>query len=259
MSTIPFLIMLQSILINRLMEDKKRSYTNINKKYPNNGHRKRIRDKFLQSGFEGFLDYEVVELLLTLGTPRKDCKQIAKAAIKRFKNLRGVLEADATELISVKGIGLSNSLGIILFQALSERYLKEKISSKILLNSPKLVGEYLKKKIGNKKEEHFIILYIDTRNNLINEEISIGTLNASLVHPREVFKNAIKNNTAQIIIAHNHPSGDVNPSTEDISTTERLIETGKLVGISIIDHFIIYSDKYYSFKENGIIGNNLKL
>ena len=98
-----------------------------------------------------------------------------------------------------------------------------------------------------------MILYFDTRNKLINEEISIGTLNASLVHPREVFKKAIKDNIAQIIVAHNHPSGDPNPSEEDISTTNRLIEVGKLVGISIIDHLVITLNDYFSFKEKGII------
>ncbi len=137
------------------------------------------------------------------------------------------------------------------------KYLAEKISPKILLNSSKLVADYLQSKIGNEKEEHFMILYFDTRNKLINEEISIGTLNASLVHPREVFKKAIKDNVAQIIIAHNHPSGDSKPSEEDISTTERLMEAGKLVGISIIDHLVITLNGYFSFKENGIVKNSL--
>lgn len=177
--------------------------------------------------------------------------------VGEFKSLKGVLEADITELTAIKGIGPSNVLGITLFKAISERYSKEKISPKILLNSSKLVSEYLRIKIGSKKEERFMILYFDTRNKLINEEISIGTLNASLVHPREVFKKAIRNNTAQIIISHNHPSGDFKPSEEDIITTKRLVETGKLVGISVIDHLIITSDKYFSFKENGIITNNL--
>jgi len=243
----------QSVLINRLMKDRSKSSSNIKKLYPASGHRKRIREKFLEAGFDGFLDYEVVELLLTLGTPRKDCKQMAKEAIKKFKSLKGVLDADKSELITIKGIGPSNALGIIIFKEILMRYSKEKISPKILLNSSKLVAEYLQTKIGSKKEEHFVILYFDTRNKLINEEISIGTLNASLVHPREVFKKAIRDNVAQIIIAHNHPSGDFKPSEDDISTTKRLIDAGKLVGISIIDHLIITSDKYFSFKDNNII------
>lgn len=224
---------------------------------PNDGHRKRIREKFLKSGLDGFLDYEVVELLLTLGTPRKDCKQVAKGTIKKFKSLNAVLDAEVDDLISINGIGRSNVLGLILFKALLERYSSEKISSKILLNSSKLVANYLQVKIGNKKQEHFMILYFDTKYKLINEEISVGTLNASLVHPREVFKKAIKNSVAQIIIAHNHPSGDVNPSGDDIATTNRLIEVGRLVGISIIDHVIVSTSNYFSFKDGGIINKNL--
>ena len=229
----------------------------VTKLYPSAGHRKRLREKFLESGFSGFLDYEIVELLLTLGTPRKDCKQTAKDAIEKFKSLKGVLDADISELTTINGIGSSNAIGLTLFKAIAERYSKEKISFKILLNSSKLVAEYLQSKIGNKKEEHFMILYFDTRNKLINEEISIGTLNASLVHPREVFKKAIRDNVAQIIIAHNHPSGDSKPSEDDISTTKRLIDTGKLVGISIIDHLIITSGNYFSFKEKGMVIDNL--
>lgn len=241
-------MVLRSISIKRLMK---------NKIYPSAGHRKRLREKFLESGFSGFFDYEIVELLLTLGTPRKDCKQEAKAAIEKFKNLKGVLDADIAELTTIKGIGPSNVIGLTLFKAISERYLKEKITPKILLNSSKLVAEYLQTKIGSEKEEHFMILYFDTRNKLINEEISIGTLNSSLVHPREVFKKAIQENTAQIIIAHNHPSGDSKPSEEDKSTTKRLVEAGKLVGISIIDHLIVTSSEFFSLRDNGIVINSL--
>lgn len=244
------------MLIKRKMDNNTLN-SNIKKIHSSEGHRKRLREKFLDSGLSGFFDYEIVELLLTLGTPRKDCKQIAKDAIEKFKSLKGVLDADVSELTMINGIGPSNVLGIILFRAISEKYSKEKISPKILLNSSKLVADYLQTKIGNKKEEHFMILYFDTRNKLINEEISIGTLNASLVHPREVFKKAIKDNVAQIIIAHNHPSGDSKPSEEDKSTTKRLVEAGKLVGISILDHLIITSDGYFSFKVNGIVINNL--
>ncbi|MDO8639373.1 MAG: DNA repair protein RadC [bacterium] len=235
------------------MKNKGLSDSGLKKIHPSSGHRKRLREKFLEAGLNGFLDYEIIELLLTLGTPRKDCKQTAKDAIKKFKSLKGVFDADRTELTTIKGIGPSNILGLILFKSISERYSKEKVSPKILLNSSRLVAEYLQTKIGSKKEEHFMILYFDTRNKLLNEEISIGTLNASLVHPREVFKKAIRENIAQIIIAHNHPSGDFKPSESDLSTTKRLVDVGKLVGISIIDHLIVTVDGYFSFKDKGII------
>ncbi len=219
----------------------------------NLGHRSRLREKFLKSGLDGFLDYEVVEILLTLGTPRKDCKQPAKDAIAKFKNLASVLDASAEDLQQIKGIGPSNIIGIKLFHAISERYSKENIDSKILLDSPKKIFEFLKEKIGKESKEHFVILYFDTKNNLIFDEISIGTLNASLVHPREVFSKAISSHASHIVIAHNHPSGDVFPSIDDQGTTNRLKETGKIIGISIIDHIIVSNKKYYSFKENNLI------
>ena len=219
----------------------------------NSGHRSRLKDRFLQSGLDGFLDYEIIELLLTLGTPRKDCKQPAKDAIAKYKNLTSVLDSTIEELQQIKGIGPSNAFGIKLFQAISERYSKEKIQPKTLLDSPQKIFEFLREKIGKEKKEHFVILYFDTKSNLIVDEISVGTLNASLVHPREVFSKAILNSASHIVIAHNHPSGDPTPSNEDIDTTIRLTEAGKLLGISVIDHIIVTKNSYSSHVESRII------
>lgn len=213
------------------------------------GHRQRLRDRFLQSGLDGFLDYEIVELLLTLGTPQRDCKQMAKEAIKRFKGLQGALDASFDELRQIKGIGPSNAFGIKLFQAISEKYAKEKIPKKILLNSPQAVVKYLREKLGREKKEHFLILSLDSRSNLIRENvISIGTLNANLVHPREVFKEAIDARAASVILAHNHPSGDPEPSENDLEITKRLIEAGKILGIEVIDHIIISKNNFLSIQ-----------
>jgi DNA repair protein RadC len=218
------------------------------------GHRKRLRERFLQGGLESFLDYEIIELLLTLGTPRKDCKQAAKDAIKEFGGLREALDATSEELKKIKGIGPSNAFGIKLFQAMAERYAKEKIPKKIPLNSSAAVAKYLQKSIGREKKEHFVMLSLDARHNLIKKsDISIGTLNASIVHPREVFKEAIQCSAASIIIAHNHPSGDVNPSDEDIEMTKRLKEAGKILGIEILDHVIVVRNAHYSLMEKKLV------
>ncbi len=217
------------------------------------GHRSRLRERFLKSGLDGFLDYEIVELLLTLGTPRKDCKGIAKEAILKFNNLSNVLNSTVEELQEINGIGPSNAFGIKLFQAISERYSKDKIQPKDLFDSPQKIFEFLREKIGKKKKEHFAILYFDTKNNLIFDEISIGTLNASLVHPREVFSKAIQNNASHIIISHNHPSGDPTPSIDDINTTKRLQEAGKIIGIQVVDHIIVSENSYSSHVELGTI------
>ena len=227
--------------------------SSLHKKHISEGHRKRLRERFLQSGLDGFLDYEIVELLLTLGTPRRDCKQQAKQAIAKFNGLTGVLDATIEELQQVKGIGPSNAFGIKLFQAVSEKYAKEKLAPNTILNSPQRVYEYLKEKIGKEKKEHFVLICLDTRNNLIIEDVSIGILNASLVHPREMFKRAILNSSSHVVIAHNHPSGDPTPSEEDIATTKRLVEAGRILGIAVTDHIIIATNSFVSLKEKGMI------
>ena len=218
------------------------------------GHRRRLREKFLKSGLDAFHDYEIVELLLTLGTPMKDCKDMAKDAIKEFKGLRGVLDASLEELQKIKGIGPSNAFGLKLFQAVSERLAREQVLEKILLNSSRAVADYLQKSISLEEKEHFVMLSLDSRNNLIKiSRISVVSLNASIVHPREVFKEAIQSSAAQIIIGHNHPSGDPEASPEDVALTRRLAEAAKIFGIELLDHIIVTRDKFSSLKEQGLI------
>ena len=121
------------------------------------------------------------------------------------------------------------------------------------LEDTQSVSNYLQLKIGSKLKEHFVVLFLDTRNNLISETVSIGTLNASLVHPREVFRSAISYNASHIVVAHNHPSGDVNPSEADISVMNRLKEAGKILGINLTDSIIVSENFYMSWKERGML------
>lgn len=224
-----------------------------NKKYPNEGHRNRLREKFLRAGIDALNDYEIVELLLTLGTPRKDCKKMAKEAIGEFGGLKGVLDASDDELKEIHGIGPMNAFGVKLFQAISERYEREEVPGREEFNSPKAVADFLRRNIGREERENFVILYLDARNKLIVDKVSIGTLNASLVHPREIFKDAIRANAAQLIVAHNHPSGDPEPSPEDIALTRRIDEAAKIIGIELLDHVIVTSSGYTSLKELELI------
>lgn len=218
------------------------------------GHRKRLRERFLQGGLDGFLDYEIVELLLTLGTPRKDCKLVAKEATKKFGGLRGVLEAAPEELRQIKGLGPHNIFGLKLFQALSMHYAKEKLPKKIAFDSPQVVATFLQEKIGREKKEHFYILALDSRNNLVKmNNVSTGTLDTNLVHSREVFKEAIQASAAKVIIAHNHPSGDPEPSEGDLVITNRLVEAGKILEIAVVDHIIVTSNNFLSFKERKLL------
>jgi DNA repair protein RadC len=218
------------------------------------GHRARLRARFLQNGLDGFLDYEVVELLLTFGTPRVDCKPIAKSAIEKFGSLKRLLDASERDLITIKGMGSSNIIGIKLFKSLLVRYKKESVDDSILLTSPNKIAEYLICKFGAMKKEYFYAIFLDAQNKLIDIlNVSIGTLTETLVHPREVFEPAMKSLAASIVIAHNHPSGDLTPSKEDLIITQRLASVGDLTGIPILDHIIVTDSAWVSLKEKGLI------
>lgn len=224
-------------------------------KHKGDGHRKRLREKFLRSGINAFHDYEIVELLLTLGTPRRDCKKQAKEAIKRFKGFRGVLSANIDELTEVKGIGKINSFGIKLFQEISERYLKEKIKdTKIILKSSKEVFDYLYQSMLSQKIEVFKVLFLDGKNKLLETgDMFKGSLSSSAVYPREIIKSAIKYNASGLIFVHNHPSGDSDPSESDKEITENLVNACKVMQIKVLDHIIIGDSKYFSFVDNRLI------
>jgi len=219
------------------------------------GHRKRLREKFIRSGVSGFYDYEIVELLLTLGTPRKNCKQQAKESIKKFKSLKGVLEAPMEKLQEIDGIGPHNAFGIKLFQEISERYLKERIiGKKIKLKSPKEVYDYLFQSMQKNEKEIFKVLFLDAKNRIINtEDLFEGTLNSSVVYPREIMKKAINYNAVSLIFVHNHPSGNPEPSQSDKDITKNLVNAGKVMQIKILDHIIIGDNKYFSFADDGLI------
>jgi len=218
------------------------------------GHRKRLREKFMRAGISGFHDYEIVELLLTLGSPRKDCKAQAKEAIKRFKTLRNVLEAPTEELQEIKGIGPHNVFGIKLVQEVARRFLKEKIIERPLSRSSKEVFDYLYHSMRDLKKEIFKVIFLDGKNKIIEiEDLFEGTLNTSSIYPREVIKSALKNNALNLIFVHNHPSGDPIPSPSDKDITKELVSAGGLMQIKVLDHIIIGDNKYFSFADEGLI------
>lgn len=218
------------------------------------GHRQRLRDKFLASGLSGFHDYEVIELLLTLATPQKDCKETAKAALKRFKTLQKVLEASPAELCSIDGIGHKNLIGLKLIKAVADRYLKKKLIEKKALNNSKELFKYLYHSMREKSRENFKVIFLDVKNNVIAiETLFQGTLTASSVYPREVVQAALNQQAAALIFAHNHPSGDPEPSAEDISITQQLVFACKTMGITVHEHLIIGNNNYFSFADQGYI------
>lgn len=216
------------------------------------GHRKRLREKFIKSGLKGFHEYEIIELLLTLGTPRKDCKQQAKEAVKKFKGLHGVLEASLEELQEIKGIGPVNAFGIKLFQTVAERYLREKIVGKeLILKSSEAVFNYLYQSMQKEKKEVFKVFHLDSANKILDvEEIFRGTVDQAAIYPREVIKSALKKNATRLVFAHNHLSGNLNPSDQDVQITKELKKACESVQIELLDHIIIGRNDYYSFRAN---------
>ncbi len=218
------------------------------------GHRKRLRDKFLDSGLTGFHDYEIVELLLTLAMPRKDCKDAAKAAMRQFKTLQGVLEASPKALCEVPGIGPKNLFGIKLIKAVADRYLKKRLLHKDVLNNSKELFEYLYHSIRDKNRECFNVVFLDAKNRVAaTETLFEGTLTASSVYPREVVLAALNHHAAALIFAHNHPSGYPKPSQEDVAITRQLVFACKVVGITVHEHLIIGNNRYFSFADEGYI------
>ena len=220
------------------------------------GHRQRLRRRFLTGGLDGFHDYEVIELLLTVAMPRKDCKDAAKEALERFKTLQGVLEASSRELGKVNGIGPKNIFGIKLIKAVADRYLEKKLIHKDAINDSKALFDYLYHSIGDKNREFFKVIFLNSKNQVIAvKTLSEGTLTASSVYPREVIHAALSHNAAALIFAHNHPSGDPNPSSEDVAVTRQLVFAGKVMGMVVHEHLIVGDNRYFSFADQGYIAH----
>ena len=220
----------------------------------NEGHRQRLRHKFLKSGLDGFHDYEIIELLLTLGTPRKDCKSVAREALKKFGTLKSVLEADPSKLKEIKGIGDNNVFGLKITQAVSRRFLADRIMDQDFMRSSEEVMEYLKHNLRDKTREIFMVIYLNGRNQILQmEELFEGTLTTSAVYPREVVKRALDHAAAALVFVHNHPSGNLKPSQDDITITKKLKEAVEAIDVSVHDHLIIAGNKVYSFADHGLI------
>lgn len=196
----------------------------------------RPREKLEKYGSGKLSNAELLAILLRTGTKDLNVLKLSQKILQKFENEKFV-DITIDELKTIHGLGPAKACEIVACFELGRRMLKDKKSS--ILLSPKDVWERMEDVRGSKKE-HFVVFYLDSRNQEIQREIiSVGTLNESLVHPREVFEGAIKNNAASIIIAHNHPSGDLEPSQADIDITKKLIHGGKILDIKIADHVVV--------------------
>lgn len=218
------------------------------------GHRQRVREKFIEGGFERFSDEEVIELLLTLGTPRKDVKPQAREALKRFGSLSGVLSAPIENLMQINGIGQKNALYLNFVHQVAGRYLRDRARRKAFFGSSKAVFDFLFHSMRDLKREVFKVLFLNRKNELISDQdVFLGSLTGSAIYPREVVTLALENRAAALVFVHNHPSGDPTPSNEDRNLTRDLVWASQLLMVQVLDHVIIGNNTYYSFADEGLI------
>ncbi len=212
------------------------------------------REKLLAYGAEYLATAELVAILLGTGNKRQPVLEVAGLIVNKYSDLSSLAKASPQELAQIEGIGVAKSVKIIAAFELASRIKSQEIIKKKSICSPQDVYDLVISKVQKENREVFILVLLNTKNRIITiETISIGSLNTSVVHPREVFRKAISWSCAGLILVHNHPSGDVTPSEEDRSLTLRLVESGKILGIDILDHVIIGQNEYYSFKENNFI------
>lgn len=217
-------------------------------------HEERPRERMMHYGAEALSHAELLAILLRTGTQRQSAIHLAGALLKQCGSLRNLMDMSMEELTAIRGIGPAKAVQLRAGIELGRRISRSSPADTVTVRRPQDAADYVMDELRYLKKEHFVCLFLNTKNHIIaRETLSVGTLNASLVHPREVFRAAIQRSSASIICAHNHPSGDPTPSPEDISLTKRLAEAGQLVGIEVLDHLVIGDGKYISLKEQGFL------
>ncbi len=220
----------------------------------NKGHRERLRKKYRASGIDAFHDYEALELLLCYAISRGDVKPLAKSLLKTFGSIKGVIDADMADIEKVRGIGPSSAVALKLLKDLCALYLKQQAMEKPQITCTSELVNYCKAAMGGLKDEQFRVIFLDAQNRIIDvETIQEGIVNQAVVYPRKVLENALKRKASAIILLHNHPSGHIRPSDADIRLTRTILETAKALDILVHDHIIIGENRFFSFREEGIM------
>lgn len=220
------------------------------------GHRRRLRDRFLKAGVDGLADYEIVELLLTLAIPRSDVKQPAKSLIANFGNLRGILDAPLEQLQAVEGIGSVAPVALRIIREAATLYLQQSAEGRDSLADSDRLSAFWRMRIGALNHEVFEAAYLDSAYRLVRdgvETLEEGTVDRAAVYPRRVIESALRRGAAALVVAHNHPNGDVNPSEDDKLLTRVLVLAAETVHLKILDHVIVSPDESFSFKQAGLL------
>ncbi|AXJ94699.1 MULTISPECIES: DNA repair protein RadC [unclassified Sphingomonas] len=218
------------------------------------GHRARLRSRLLGHGGEALLDHELIEYLLALAIPRRDTKPLAKALLREFGGIGGLLTADAEALTRVAGMGETSAAAIKIAQAAALRLLQAPVAERPVLANWQALLDYLRADMAHHTVERFRVLHLNTRNMLIRDEVmSEGSIDETAVYVRQVVRRAIDFGSAAVILVHNHPSGDPSPSRADIDITRAIAEAGKRLGIAVHDHLIIGLSGHVSLRAQGLI------
>ena len=212
----------------------------------------RPRERLKKIGAANISNEELLAILIKTGTKNKSVKEIACEVLTKIKSFNNLENISINSFSDIKGLGEVKTIEIMAAIELGKRiFLEKSIQNNIRYTSPEVIFEYNKYLFKGKRQEYFYCLYLNSKNKLIERKLLfMGTINRSIVHPREIFREAYLTSASGIVCMHNHPSGDINPSMEDISLTKSLIEIGKLQGINIVDHVIMGDDNYYSFYDN---------
>jgi len=214
----------------------------------------RPRERILLKGGQHLTDAELVALLLRNGTTGKDAISFSRELLKQFGGLRGLFSASHQELIRVKGLGPAKISIFLAVREISIRRLREELLSKIYVRDPKAVLDFFYSALRDQKREIFKVLFLNKGNRIIGEKTLFeGTVDETAVHPREVVKAALEIQATSLILVHNHPSGRIQPSSEDIEITRTLAEACGLVGVKILDHIVIGDNQYFSFSEHSML------
>ncbi|MET3574645.1 DNA repair protein RadC [Bhargavaea ullalensis] len=214
----------------------------------------RPRERLINQGAESLSNQELIAILLRSGTRSESVLQLANRVIGFYDKIQDLQHATIEEMTSVKGIGEAKAVQLLAAVELGKRLARKQSSERYVIRSPEDAAAYLMPDMAPLTQEHFVALFLNVKNEVLHKStIFIGSLNSSIVHPREVFREAVKRSAASIICAHNHPSGNPSPSPEDIEVTKRLSEAGKIVGIDLLDHIIIGDHQFLSLKEGDFI------